>query len=139
RPGCSYPAPRDASAPAVLLPGRTRARALRLAARTARAGRVPAPLHGGPVPIQPRPADGERALVRVPLSARVLHLVLAPGDVRAHAPGGRGLGAGGVGEQPRGLPRLRHRAALARTGVDRRGGRGRSGPAAPVPGPTQPG
>ena len=106
--------------PQFYYPDVQRARALRLAARAPRAHRVPARLHREPVPLQPRPADGERALVRVPLSAGLLRALLAARRAGAHATGGRGLGARGGRQQPGGVPRLRHRAAPARAARGRR-------------------
>ena len=72
RPGRARPAPRDPPPSAVLLSRRPGALAVRLAAGAPRPRRLPARLHREPVPLQPRTPDGERPLVRVPLSAGVL-------------------------------------------------------------------
>src|SRR5207247_11012641 len=82
--------PRPAVAPAVLLPGRQGPRPLRLGAGAPRPRRVPARLHAQPVPVQPRSPDGERPLVRVPVSPALLRAVLAGGLARALSAGGRG-------------------------------------------------
>ena len=52
--------------------------AVRLGAGPARARGLPPRLHGQPVPVQPRAADGERPLVRVPLPAALLRACAGP-------------------------------------------------------------
>ncbi len=107
------PAPGARAAPAVLLPRRQGARAVRLATGPPRPAPIPRGVHREPVPLQPRPPARERALVRVPLSAGVLHVVLAARSAGALPSRSRGLRGGRGGEQRRGLGRLRHRAPPA--------------------------